>query len=110
VEVDTDHSVACWKVAEPMLSLNKVSKSYKIGTFGGKDLVAVRDVSFDINPGEVVSLIGESGSGRRRSQDDPQADLDHPGSISMDGTDVSSIQGSALSRIPAGSGCLPGPV
>ena len=31
-----------------MLSLNRISKTYKIGTFGGKDYVAVRDVTFDI--------------------------------------------------------------
>ncbi len=47
-----------------MLSLDRVSKTYKVGTFGGKDLVAVRDVSFDVKSGEVVSLIGESGSGK----------------------------------------------
>ena len=80
-----------------MLSLNKVSKSYKIGTFGGKDLVAVRDVSFDINPGEVVSLIGESGSGKTTVGKMILKLISITrGSISMDGTDVSSIQGSAV--------------
>lgn len=47
-----------------MLKLNAISKTYKIGTFGGKDLHAVRDVSFDVKNGEVISLIGESGSGK----------------------------------------------
>jgi peptide/nickel transport system ATP-binding protein len=47
-----------------MLTLDRVSKSFKVGTFGGKEFAAVRDVSFDIGPGEVVSLIGESGSGK----------------------------------------------
>ena len=47
-----------------MLTLDGVSKVYKIGTFGGKQLTAVRDVSFSLEPGEVVSLIGESGSGK----------------------------------------------
>lgn len=47
-----------------MLKLENVSKIYKVGTFGGKELHAVSDVSFSIGVGEVVSLIGESGSGK----------------------------------------------
>ncbi len=47
-----------------MMRLDKVSKVYRIGAFGGKKLPAVCDVSFDIRDTEVVSLIGESGSGK----------------------------------------------
>ena len=47
-----------------MLTLDGVSKVYRIGAFGGKSLQAVRGVSFDLRPGEIVSLIGESGSGK----------------------------------------------
>ena len=60
----TDHFVACWKESGRMLKLNGVSKVYRVGTFGGKELHAVNDVSFDVKDGEVVSLIGESGSGK----------------------------------------------
>jgi ABC-type glutathione transport system ATPase component len=89
---------------EPMLSLNRVSKIYKTGTFGGKDLVAVRDVSFDVNPGEVVSLIGESGSGKTTVGKMILKLIDiSRGSISLDGEDVSSIRGSASSRTTATS-------
>ena len=48
----------------PVLSLRGVDKVYKVGTFGGGSLRAVRDASFDVRAGEVVSLIGESGSGK----------------------------------------------
>ena len=47
-----------------MLKLENVSKAYKTGTFGGKSLQAVKDISFTIKDGEVLSLIGESGSGK----------------------------------------------
>jgi peptide/nickel transport system ATP-binding protein len=47
-----------------VLTLDRVAKIYKVGTFGGTDLAAVREVSFDVDAGQVVSLIGESGSGK----------------------------------------------
>jgi peptide/nickel transport system ATP-binding protein len=47
-----------------MLELDGVTKAYRTGTFGGSELVAVRDVSFTLDRGEVISLIGESGSGK----------------------------------------------
>jgi ABC-type oligopeptide transport system ATPase subunit len=76
-----------------MLKLDRVTKVYKIGTFGGKRLTAVRDVSFDLRPGEVVSLIGESGSGkstvgRMILRLTPVTE----GSITFEGTDVSTLE------------------
>jgi len=47
-----------------MIKLDSVSKIYKIGAFGTRELHAVKDASFSIQDGEVVSLIGESGSGK----------------------------------------------
>jgi peptide/nickel transport system ATP-binding protein len=47
-----------------MLKFEDVSKIYRTGTFGGKEFTAVKNVSFDIKDGEIVSLIGESGSGK----------------------------------------------
>jgi oligopeptide/dipeptide ABC transporter ATP-binding protein len=80
-----------------MLSLNRVSKIYSVGTFGGKEMTAVRDVSFDVDTGEVVSLIGESGSGKTTigKMILKLIDISH-GSISLDGADVSGIRGSGV--------------
>ena len=80
-----------------MLTLDRVTKRYHVGTFGGTELVAVRDVSFDVAPGEIVSLIGESGSGkstigRMVLRLLPASD----GSISYDGADVSTLKGKGL--------------
>jgi len=47
-----------------MLKLDGVSKTYRVGAFARQELAAVRDVSFELRPGEVMSLIGESGSGK----------------------------------------------
>jgi ABC-type oligopeptide transport system ATPase subunit len=80
-----------------MLQLENVSKVYKVGAFGGKDLVAVRDVSFDVSPGEVVSLIGESGSGKSTiGRMILRLIAVNGGRITLDGTDVSSLHSDAL--------------
>ena len=47
-----------------MLEVEGVTKVFKTGMFGKAEMTAVSDVSFAVQPGEVVSLIGESGSGK----------------------------------------------
>jgi len=47
-----------------MLRVDDVTKVYRTGLFGSGSQTAVSGVSFDVRPGEVVSLIGESGSGK----------------------------------------------
>jgi ABC-type oligopeptide transport system ATPase subunit len=80
-----------------MLTLDHVSKTYKVGAFGGKDLVAVRDVTFSISSGEIVSLIGESGSGKSTiGRMILRLIAVNQGRISLDGTDISSLRGDAL--------------
>jgi peptide/nickel transport system ATP-binding protein len=80
-----------------MLTLDGVSKTYRTGTFGGKPLDAVRDVSFAVRPGEVVSLIGESGSGKSTIGKMILRLLPPTeGVVSFDGLDVTTLERGAL--------------
>jgi len=80
-----------------MLEIDEVSKVYKVGTFGGKELQAVSNVSFDIHKGEVVSLIGESGSGKSTiGRMILRLISVTSGTISFNGVDISTLKGRAL--------------
>jgi peptide/nickel transport system ATP-binding protein len=48
----------------PLLHVGGCCKVYRVGAFGSRKLTAVQDATFDVGVGEVVSLIGESGSGK----------------------------------------------
>lgn len=80
-----------------MLELDSVSKTYKVGTFGGKDLHAVTNVSFSVDAGEVISLIGESGSGKSTIGKLILRLIPlSSGSIYFDGVDISTLKGEEL--------------
>jgi peptide/nickel transport system ATP-binding protein len=80
-----------------MLKLDNVSKVYKVGTFGGKELHAVSDVSFDVRDGEVVSLIGESGSGKTTIGKMILHLISiSSGTIEFNGVDISTLEGDEL--------------
>jgi len=80
-----------------VLTLDGVSKVYKTGTFGGKELPAVRNVSFEVAAGEVVSLIGESGSGKTTVGKMILRLIGVTnGRIDLDGNDISTIGGGDL--------------
>jgi peptide/nickel transport system ATP-binding protein len=80
-----------------VLTLSGVSKVYRTGTFGRGSKLAVDDVSFEVSPGEVVSLIGESGSGKTTiGKMILRLTPVTSGSIAYDGRDISSVKGRAL--------------
>lgn len=80
-----------------MLKLDGVSKIYRIGTFGGKELHAVSNVSLDIQNGDVISLIGESGSGKSTiGKMILRLLLPSSGTIRFNGVDISTFKGGAL--------------
>ena len=82
-----------------MLKVDHVWKRYKLGALGRKQMTAVRDVSFQVAPGEVLSLIGESGSGKSTIGKMVLRLLPvTEGSITMDGTDISTYEGASLKQ------------
>ena len=77
----------------PIISVRHLSR-----TFG--EFQAVRDVSFDIFPGQVVGFIGANGAGKTTTMR-IMATLDQPtlGSVSVAGGDVVNFPGAARTRI-----------
>lgn len=49
---------------EPLLKVQDLTKIFTSGIISRQEVVAARDVSFEMQPGRIISLIGESGSGK----------------------------------------------
>ena len=49
---------------KPILSVRHLSKTFTQHILGGKRLAALQDVSFDLEPGQCVAVIGGSGAGK----------------------------------------------
>jgi len=80
-----------------MLSLERVTKVYRVGAFGLRRLTAVRDVSLQIGEQEIVSLIGESGSGKSTiGKMILRLTPITSGTIRFEGVDISTLKGPAL--------------
>ena len=81
----------------PLVELQGCTKVYRVGSFGSKRLTAVRDVSFEIHAGEVVSLIGESGSGKSTiGRMILRLSPVTAGTIRFKGSEVAGVRGRAL--------------
>lgn len=81
------------------MSILNVSGIQKIYTtrFGGNKVEALKSVSFGVEQGEYVAIMGESGSGKTTLLN-ILADLDKPtsGSVVLDGKDLSKIKESQV--------------
>ena len=80
---------------EPLISINKLNKTYSLP---GRELHILKDVSFDIQKGEMTSLMGPSGVGKSTLLH-ILGTLDKPtsGSVLYEGSDVFKFNNDALS-------------
>ena len=83
---------------EPIL---KVENLTKVFSRSGQDaFTAVNDISFSLNPGECLGIIGESGSGKTTLVNLITRLLDATsGNIVLDGMDVTHLKGKELRKV-----------
>ncbi len=84
-------------MSSPVLSLRGVTRAYKTGR---GELTVLKGVDLDVNPGEIVGLIGPSGSGKS-SLLHAAGLLERPtgGTVMIDGEDVGRLDERARTRI-----------
>ena len=84
-------------MSSPVLSLRGVTRTYKTGR---GELTVLKGVDLDVNPGEIVGLIGPSGSGKS-SLLHAAGLLERPtgGTVMIDGEDVGRLDERARTRI-----------
>jgi branched-chain amino acid transport system ATP-binding protein len=82
--------------AAPMLEVDRLSKR-----FGG--LVAVKELSFSIRPGEILGLIGPNGSGKSTAMKAIMG-VEPPssGSIRLDGVEIAGLPAYKVARLGVG--------
>ena len=81
----------------PLLEVRNLKKIYTT-RFGGNKVQALSDVSFSVEEGEYVAIMGESGSGKTTLLN-ILASLDRPtsGEVLLEGKNIVSIRDSELS-------------
>jgi len=93
--------------SQPVIKMDRISKIYRpkrtlFGTKSADKIVALNQVSFQINLGEIFGLVGESGSGKTTAGR-LMVKLEKPnkGRVFLDGEDMTRIRGKMLKAFRA---------
>ena len=85
------------RTVEPFLAVDKLRVTYLLGR--GRAVQAVSELSFDLNQGETLGLVGESGCGKSSAA---RAIMQLPrpseGKVTLGGTELTSLRGRALQQ------------
>ena len=82
----------------PLVTVSNLKKSFRLGP--GRELQAVRDVSFSIPRGQTFSVVGESGSGKSTTaRMISRLETATAGSVLFDEVELTNLQGEALRRM-----------
>ncbi|MBD9221137.1 MAG: ATP-binding cassette domain-containing protein, partial [Clostridiales bacterium] len=83
---------------EPILRVSGLTKTFS--RQGQADFTAVKNISFDLFPGECLAIIGESGSGKTTAVNMIARLVDvTSGSVFLDGEDITNRKGKALREV-----------
>ena len=83
---------------EPILKVSGLTKTFS--RQGQADFTAVKNISFDLFPGECLAIIGESGSGKTTAVNMIARLVDvTSGSIFLDSEDITHLKGKALREV-----------
>ncbi|AEJ39597.1 probable ABC transporter ATP-binding protein [Sulfobacillus acidophilus TPY] len=82
---------------QPVIYMEHIKKVYRVGQ---EDLWALRDVSFSVDPGEYVAIMGPSGSGKSTTMHIIGClDVATEGIYRLDGVDVASLIDDELAHL-----------
>jgi putative ABC transport system ATP-binding protein len=84
---------------DPMLRCQSLTRTYRSG---GRDLTVLKDITFDLEPGDFLAILGPSGSGKTTLLG-LLAGLDQPtsGTVYLDGQELGSLSEDERARIRA---------